>query len=267
MDTLSLTRPAAATGSAAPRRRRLVGVVSAMALPMALALPATGASTGTAAAAGVDPLPAVARALAHVTSSEVAITSSGSGFRGSGSRSTRPPSGNRRRGTGFFGRGSGTRTLVAVRKGSQFEDYVVFSGTNSSGKTVVNEIVIYGSKMCRRTNKSGPFTCQSASGRFNFNLDPTTAFEQSAGPAVFTPVSAKTIAGQVCNGYSYVNKSQFGQASGVVYISRTTNLPCEQLATNTGRSPNGGGTFTQKSTYVWSRFNDRGLTVPAIPTS
>ena len=220
----------------------------------------------SARAATVDPLPAVARALSGVRSYQVTITSSISGLPRS---SKRPPShraggqGRFRRGAGLgFGRG-GTETIVAVRKGSSFEDHIVFKGAGSSGQPSTREIVIVGTRMCTRNNGKGAYSCQTMTRSFAF--DPTTAFEQGAGSAVFTPARAATIGGQVCAGYTYKNTLTNGTASGTVYISRATNLPCEQIATTTRRAFSGSGTFMQRMTILWSRYNDKRLTVPALP--
>lgn len=260
-----MSRPTASRQ--APRRVRLavarrVPIVAALAVAIISQAP----HTRTAQAAAVDPLPAVARALAGVTSYQVVVTSSASG-------SGRPPRQGNNRGSGRggrrglglgFGPGTRTETIVAVRKGSAFEDDVVTRGKDTSGKMVTREIVIYGSSVCTRASGASSYTCRQA--QQSFNPDPTLAFEQGTGSATFTPTRATRIGGQTCDGYNYMNKLRNGTASGVVYISSRTNLPCEQVATTTRRAFSGGGTFTQRSTMVWSRFNDHGLKVPAIST-
>lgn len=252
--------------SAIRRRRHSLRLCLFAVLPLgALALPA-GASP--ARAAGVDPLPAVASALAHVTSYQVTTTSTTSA---TGRRPTGTPRTGRRprRGTGFrFGAGPRTTTIVAVRKGKLFEDYVVITGKDAAGKTTTTNLIVYGSRTCMRASGARSYTCRTT--QSFFNLDPTVAFAQGAGSTTFAPTSARTIGGQVCEGYSYQNVSQSATAKGVVYIARTTHLPCEQDATITRRFPgssgsSSGGSFTQKSTTLWSHFNDRRLTVPAIP--
>lgn len=239
---------------------------------LSLAVMAQAGNARVAQAAGVNPLPAVAKALASVRSYQVTITSSFSGFPRSPRRGTPTPGGGsrptptpgQRRGRGF-GRGPGTQTIVAVRKGNAFEDYIVSKSTGASGQSFTRETVVYGSKVCMRNNGKGAYSCQTMQQQFNF--DPTTAFEQGAGSAVFTPKGTAKIQGQSCNAYSYANKFQNGSASGLVYISRSTNLPCKQIATTTRRGFSGTGTFTQHQTIYWSHFNDRSLKVPAIPSS
>jgi hypothetical protein len=213
--------------------------------------------------AGADPLPAVARALAHVRSYQVTIKLSGSGARGA--RPPRTARGTRsRRGVGgFFLRGPRTETIVAVRKGSTFEDYAVIKGTNAAGKPATMELVVYGSKVCRRNPGASSYTCSTMRTSYNFNPDPTSAFTAGAGSTTFARAASHTIAGQVCVGYTY--RTPDGSAHGLVYLSRATSLPCEQIATVTRHATSGSGTFTQTSTILWSRFNDSHLTVPAIP--
>lgn len=240
-------------------------------------------TTPVAQAAGVDPLPAVASALAHVRSYEVSVTTATTvtGL-------TRPPAtgtpragSGQRRGRGAFrglrfGPGTGTQTIIAIRQGNAFEDYVVAKGTGSNGKPATQETIFSGNRICYRSNGKGSFSCQTMQQSFNFNPDPTAAFEGPAGSAVFTPAKSKTIDGQSCDGYTYMNKLQNGTASGVVYIGHSTHLPCEQLATNVrhgfGRgnssgSSNSTATFTQKSTYIWSHFNDSHLKIPSVPAA
>lgn len=197
---------------------------------------------------------------------QVTITSTTSGL----PRTSRRPSGRRpsgrprfRPGAGLgFGRG-GTETIVAVRKGRSFDDYIMFKGAGSSSQPSTREIVIAGARMYTRNNGKGAYSRQTT--RSTFSFDPTLAFEQGAGSAVFTPTRAATVEGQACAGYSYKNTFQSGTASGTVYISRATNLPCEQVATTTRRAFSGTGTFTQHMTMLWSRFNDVRLAIPALP--
>jgi hypothetical protein len=243
--------------------RRSLRLALAVSLPLAALAPVW--RVAAAQAAGVDPLPAVARALAHVRSYEVTITLSGSGARGA--RPPRTARGTRnRRGTGVFAlRGMRTETVVAVRKGSVFEDYVVFKGTNSAGKPATMELIFYGTKVCRRSSGASSYTCSTMTGSFNFNPDPTQAFTEGAGATTFAQAGTRTIAGQACEGYTY--RTADGSAHGIVYLSRATSLPCEQIATVTRRAPTSGATFTQTSTILWSHFNDPALRVPAIPAS
>jgi hypothetical protein len=248
------------------------------------------AASPAARAAGVDPLPAVASALAHVQSYEVSVTSSTTvtGMtRPPATRTPRAGTGQRRgRGSGRglgFGPGARTQTIIAIRQGNAFEDYVVTKGT-VNGKAATQETIYSGTRVCTRSNGTGTFSCQTAQQGFNFNPDPTTAFEGPAGSAVFTPTKAATIDGQSCDGFTYMNKLQNGTASGVVYIGHSTHLPCKQLATNVrhgfgfGRgNGNGSGnntsnnnsnaTITQKSTMLWSHFNDSHLKIPSIPAA
>src|SRR5690348_5768874 len=111
------------SGSApcSPMRTRKVPYLAAL---LVAALASAGAPPSQAA--GLNPLPAVAKALTNVTSYQVVVTSSSSGAprRPSGTpvpgtrRGTRPGGG-----LGFFGFGRQTRTIVAVRKGALYEDY------------------------------------------------------------------------------------------------------------------------------------------------
>jgi len=276
-------------GLTAPRRPRPWNRTWRLFLAVALSTAALTQARATPAvhAAGVDPLPTVAAALAHVRSYEVLVTSSTTvtGItRPPATRTPGPGTGQRRgrgpgRGLGF-GRGTRTQTIIAIRKGNAFEDYVVTKGTGSNGKPATQELIFEGNTVCSRSNGTGSFSCQAAQQSFNFNPDPTSAFEGPAGSAVFTPTKGQTINGQSCDGYTYMNKMQNGTASGVVYIGHSTHLPCKQIATNTrhgfgGRNGNGSGsgnsnsnaTFTQKSTYVWSHINDSHLKIPSVPTA
>jgi hypothetical protein len=210
----------------------------------------------------------VARALAHVTSYQVTIAATTNGR----PRTGRPRSGafptpraGQRGGRGGFGFRPGTQTLTAVRKSGGFEDYIVSRGKDFSGKTVTSQQIVYGSKMCSKTGSARSYTCRTMSGQFNFNPDPTVAFEQGAGGTTFKTTGSKRIGGQVCDGYTYSNRSQTVTASGSVYIARSTHLPCEQIAAITRRF--NGRSFTQHSTDVWSHFNDQSLKVPAIPSA
>src|SRR5579864_3525031 len=120
-------RPAliSARPSAGPSRA-WCALIAAM-LPLA-ALALAGAPS--ASAAGIDPLPAVAQALSGVSRYQVTITFT---TVGRGRRPGGPPRTGRRPGRGAglgFGFGSQTRTIVAVRKGIVFEDYIVIKGRN-----------------------------------------------------------------------------------------------------------------------------------------
>src|SRR5689334_11884611 len=133
-----------------PRRRRVRPRQAAF-LPLGALLCAVLPLAGVgqpAQAAGVDPLPAVARALAHVTSYQVTITTTTSNGR---PRTGRPRSGafptpraGQRGGRGGgFGFRPGTQTLTAVRKSGGFEDYIVSRGKDFSGKTVTSQQIVY----------------------------------------------------------------------------------------------------------------------------
>lgn len=220
-----------------------------------------------ASAAGIDPLPAVAQALSGVSRYQVTVTFTTTGR---GRRPTGPPrTGNRtRRGAGLgLGFGSQTRTIVAVRKGIVFEDYIVIEGRNASGQATTTDLIVYGTKTCTRASGARSYTCQTAQSSFAFNLDPTGEFAAGAGSTTFVRAASKTIGGQTCDGYAYQNTAQATTTKGVVYIARKTHLPCEQDATVTRRFASGGTstTFTQKTATVWSRFNDPKLTVPSVP--
>lgn len=261
-----------------PSLRQTSYIVLAAVFPLTATLGT--ASLPSAAAAGLDPLPAVAKALSSVTSYEVVVTTSTNGrpFRGSGRpRPTSTPRAGRgqRSGRGRalgFGFGPQTRTIIAVRKGNAFEDYVVVSRKTSTGKTTTMDLVTYGTKACTRASGAKTYTCRTMTNQFSFNFDPTTAFAQGAGSTTFARTRAKTIDGQVCDGYSYANTSSAAIVRGVVYIAHATNLPCEQDDTTTRHIPTGNGsssgtssaTFTLVSKYVWSHFDDKHLTVPSV---
>jgi hypothetical protein len=256
-------------------RHRPSGALFAAALPLAVAALAAGAVVPRPLAVGaatLDPLPAVARALTGVRSYQVTITSSFGGARPFGTR-PRPrgtPTPGRGRGTGrggFFARGAQNRTIIAVRKDGTFEDYVVYRGRDASGKAITTDVIVYGAKTCTQTGGAKSYACQTTSN--GYSIDPTAAFAAGAGATTFTRAASKRVGGQVCAGYAYTNRSQAATATGVVYISGKTHLPCEQDATVTRKAPTGSGTgsFTQKTTTVWSRFNDKRLTVPAVPSA
>ena len=242
--------------------RRLLMIA---ALPLALF---GGMAVPAGHAAGVNPLPAVATALNGITSYQVVVTSSSNGaFRRptSGSRPPATPRLGSGRGLGLgFGFGNQSRTITAVRKNGLFEDHLVITGKDRAGKTTITNVLIYGSTVCRENSGAHSYTCQKTS-QFNYTLDPTAAFTQGAGSTTFTGTASKTIGGHACNGYAYTNQSQFGTTKGTVYIAATTNLPCEQVQTTTRHIPNSSSTFTQTTTSVWSHFNDKSLSVPAIP--
>jgi hypothetical protein len=245
-----------------PARRTLI----VAALPLAMLV---GAAIPPAHAAGVDPLPAVAQALKDVTSYQVVVTSTPSGTPPRRPTGTPPKNSTRgtRRGTGIgFVFGPQTRTIVAVRKSGLFEDHIVISGKDRSGKATSTDIIIYGSKLCTRASGAGAYTCRTST-QFNYNLDPTAAFTQGAGSTTFTRAGSRTVGGQVCNGFAYTNQSQYSTAKGTVYISTKTNLPREQDSTTTRHMASGGASFAQKMTATWSRFNDKQLTVPSLPAS
>lgn len=231
-------------------------------------LPLAAAGLPTAGAAGVDPLPAVARALSGVTSYQVTITSSVSGRPRRPSGSSRPGNGQRNgRGPGNrfgFGFGPQTRVITAVRKGDGFEDDIATTGKLQSGKTATMHVITYGATICMRATGATSYSCTTPNNRF-FNPDPTHAFTQGAGSTVFARTQPKTIGGQVCYGYTYSNVSQSSAVRGSVYISRKTNLPCEQIDTVTRHFGTSGQAFTSSATYVWSHFNDKHLKVPSIP--
>ena len=214
-----------------------------------------------AEASGVDPLPAVARALATVTSYEVTVTTP----RRPGIAPTRRRTGQRpRRNVGpGAGLGFGDESITAVRKAGSLEEFYVFKGTNSAGKITITQYIVYGGTSCQRNGSSGKFTCQQAS--VPFLSDPTVAFEFGAGSTIFANAPQKTVAGQRCRGFSYVNKGTTVSASGTIYVSIATNLPCRQVASITRKAFTGGGTFTRTSIYTWSHFNDSHLTIPPIP--
>jgi len=256
--------------------RHRPGALRAAALPLAVAALAVGAvvpRAQEATAATLDPLPAVARALTDVRSYQVTVTSSFNGARPFGTRprprGTPVPGRGRGAGGGFFGRGAPNRTVIAVRKGGTFEDYAVYAGRDASGKAVTTDVIVYGAKTCTRTGGARSYACQTTSN--GYGIDPTAAFAGGAGSTTFTGAAAKTVGGQSCAGYAYTNKSQTATATGVVYISDKTHLPCEQDATVTRHVSTGSGTgtasFTQKTATVWNRFNDKRLTVPAVPSA
>ncbi len=252
------------------RSRRSMAALLYLAVPLSMALPmVTGAQVSSAA--GVNPLPATAHALASITRYQVTITNSGGGRPGG----TRPPgtprpvpTGTPRRAPGGgrgFGFGAQAETLTVVKKGSLFEDYFVLKGKNQAGKTMVSEFIIYGTETCSKINGATKFTCQKATNQF-LN-DPTLAFAQGAGSStVFTATSSKTVSGEVCAGYSYSFKMQNSSTTGIVYISQKTHLPCEQVSTVT-QSFNGSTPFKRTSTIIWSNFNNAKLTVPAVPAA
>jgi hypothetical protein len=240
-------------------------------LPLAVAA-SGGPATGRAA--GTNPLPAVAKALNGITSYQAVSTSKSSGTRPRFNGTPRPtgtppPNARRGQGRGQFGLGLGfgpqTRTIVAVRKSGTFEDFVVIKGTDRSGKPAMADVIAYGSKLCVRGPAASTYSCQTSQNPYMF--DPTATFVGSAGSTVFSHGAGKTIGGQACDGYKYTNTSQFSTVSGTVYIGHTSNLPCEQDSTVTRKVPNATGTFSQTTVTVWSHFNDKKLTVPAVPAS
>lgn len=239
-------------------------------LPLAVA--ASGGSP-TSQAAGVNPLPAVAKALNGVTSYQAISTSTSSGtrprFNGARPTGTPPPNARRGQNRGLFGLGLGfgpqTRTIVAVRKSGTFEDFVVIKGTDRSGKPAMADVIAYGSKLCVRGPGASSYSCQTSQNPYMF--DPTASFVGSAGSTVFSRAAGKAVGGQACDGYKYTNTSQFSTVSGVVYIGHTSNLPCEQDSTVSRKVPNATGTFSQTTITIWSHFNDKALAVPAVPAS
>jgi hypothetical protein len=227
-------------------------------------------------AAAVNPLPAVASALNGVSSYQVVVTSASIGApprRPTGTRTPTPPRNGRtgtRRGPGLgigFGFGPQTRTITSVRKNGLFEEHITITGKDRTGKATSTDVLIYGKEICSRASGAKTYSCQTST-QFNYSLDPTAAFTQGAGSTAFSKAGSKTVGGQSCNGYAYVNQSQYATTKGTVYISTKTNLPCEQDSTSTRHfSANGGSSvsFSQKTTAIWSRFNDKSLSVPSMP--
>ena len=124
------------------------------------------------------------------------------------------------------------------------------------------EVVLVGNRLCTRTSHHAHYDCVTDLSRafvFGGRLNPLEVYGLTPGGAnTFARTASKVIAGQLCNGYAFIDRYASNQARGTIYVRQSTDLPCELDATST----NGTSMATLKAIY--SHFNDPHLSVPTI---
>lgn len=256
----------------------------------------TAATPSQSSPAAADPLPKLTAAMARVSSYQASISSTISGLGGTDGMGSATTLTAVRKGSAFeeytvttthapFGVTT-TYSIVAggktCRSGNAGGPYTCRAGTDPSAApnpgTQAGSGGFQGGNGGQggfgaggqqgRQGGFGPGGARGGPGGFGgfgsggrLTADPSTSLQG----AHFTRAAARVIGGQACDGYSYTLQDSRGTSSGTIYVARSTGLPCEQNATLSRQSPLGSGAITTETITLWSRFDDTGLRVPAVP--
>jgi len=167
-------------------------------------------------------------------------------------------------------------TAVVVGRGTATRIYAIVVAT-AKGKIVHGEEYVAGSTVCRRLGMTGRFSCATSSSdaaKLAQGFDPARLLVRPSVAVTFTPIAARTVAGQRCDGYSVVSRFTTSETSrSLFYIAHGSHLPCELDGTlrittsETDRSGKRTKVQTATLSMAWSRFDDSSLTIPPIATS
>ena len=156
-------------------------------------------------------------------------------------------------------------TIVAVRSGRVMRMDVHYNtGDMEGGPTVVGEEIIEGPRICERSKPTERFTCKvspaDAKGESGFE----TNFFLANFPATTVPIGSKRADGRSCDGYRVEARTKDVHDTGNIYIAHATHLPCSLNITSVAPDDY-GDKQTAIIAMMWSRFDDRALTVPRVP--
>ncbi len=232
-------------------RAILLGALCACSLGVGAVHTATAAPTRTPSVP--SPVPAMSRALASATRYRLAVSSGA-----------------------LAGEPALQTTAIVVGRGTATRIYAIVVAT-ARGKTVHGEEYVVGSKVCRRLGTTGRFSCATSSSdavTMARGFDPARLLVRPGVAVTFTPIAARTVTGQRCDGYSVVSRFTTGEMSrSLFYVAHGSHLPCAldgTLRVTTSETDSSGKrTKVQTATLsmVWSRFDDSSLTIPPIATS
>ncbi len=232
-------------------RAILLGALCACGLGTGAVHAATAATTSIPSVP--SPVPAMSRALAGATRYRLAVSSGA-----------------------IAGEPALQTTAIVVGRGTATRIYAIVVAT-AKGKTVHGEEYVAGSKVCRRLGTTGRFNCATSSSdaaKLAQGFDPARLLVRPGVAVTFTPIAARTVAGQRCDGYSVVSRFTTSETSrSLFYIAHGSHLPCELdgtlRVTTSATDRSGKRTKVQTATLsmVWSRFDDSSLTIPPIATS
>jgi len=211
------------------------------------------AATTTSTAVVPSPIPAMSRALASATRYRLVVSSGA-----------------------LAGEPALQTTAIVVGRGTATRIYAIVVAT-AKGKTIHGEEYVAGSKVCRRLGTTGRFSCATSSSdaaTMAQGFDPARLLVRPGVAVTFTPIAARTVAGQRCDGYNVVSRFTTSETSrGLFYVAHGSHLPCALDGTlrvttsETDRSGKRTKVQTATLSMVWSRFDDSSLTIPPIATS
>ena len=232
-------------------RAILLGALCACGLGTGAVHAATAATTRIPSVP--SPVPAMSRALAGATRYRLAVSSGA-----------------------IAGEPALQTTAIVVGRGTATRIYAIVVAT-AQGKTVHGEEYVAGSKVCRRLGTTGRFNCATSSSdaaKLAQGFDPARLLVRPSVAVTFTPIAARTVAGQRCDGYSVVSRFTTSETSrSLFYVAHGSHLPCEMDGTlrvttsETDRSGKRTKVQTATLSMAWSRFDDSSLTIPPIATS
>jgi len=229
----------------------LIGALCACGLGAGAVRAAAAATTRTAVVP--SPIPAMSRALASATRYRLVVSSGA-----------------------LAGEPALQTTAIVVGRGTATRIYAIVVAT-AKGKTIHGEEYVAGSKVCRRLGTTGRFSCATSSSdaaTMAQGFDPARLLVRPGVAVTFTPIAARTVAGQRCDGYNVVSRFTTSETSrGLFYVAHGSHLPCALDGTlrvttsETDRSGKRTKVQTATLSMVWSRFDDSSLTIPPIATS
>ena len=229
----------------------LIGALCACGLGTGAVRAAAAATTRTAVVP--SPIPAMSRALASATRYRLVVSS--------GALAREPAL---------------QTTAIVVGRGTATRIYAIVVAT-AKGKTIHGEEYVAGSKVCRRLGTTGRFSCATSSSdaaTMAQGFDPARLLIRPGVAVTFTPISARMVAGQRCDGYNVVSRFTTSETSrSLFYVAHGSHLPCALDGTlrvttsETDRSGKRTKVQTATLSMVWSRFDDSSLTILPIATS
>jgi len=229
----------------------LIGALCACGLGAGAVRAAAAATTSTAVVP--SPIPAMSRALASATRYRLVVSSGA-----------------------LAGEPALQTTAIVVGRGTATRIYAIVVAT-AKGKTIHGEEYVAGSKVCRRLGTTGRFSCATSSSdaaTIAQGFDPARLLIRPGVAVTFTPIAARTVAGQRCDGYNVVSRFTTSETSrSLFYVAHGSHLPCALDGTlrvttsETDRSGKRTKVQTATLSMVWSRFDDSSLTIPPIATS
>jgi len=229
----------------------LLGALCACGLGAGAVRAAAAATTRTAVVP--SPIPAMSRALASATRYRLVVSSGA-----------------------LAGEPALQTTAIVVGRGTATRIYAIVVAT-AKGKTIHGEEYVAGSKVCRRLGTTGRFSCATSSSdaaTMAQGFDPARLLIRPGVAVTFTPIAARTVAGERCDGYNVVSRFTTSETSrSLFYVAHGSHLPCALDGTlrvttsETDRSGKRTKVQTATLSMVWSRFDDSSLTIPPIATS